>query len=265
MNPATADSHPRKSAFRNSAALPIHPSTFIIPPSSTPSLPDARPHSDRPQCAGRESNFLATTLKEESDFALYTTAIRLQSREPSFMKTSRTRKADSTLPGSALLRWISAVSIIVILVGCGIFALNRYRRDEPRRSALAVISEIDRALTSSEVSKTMPLLELSPAVAARSPEDQMQWIADVLRDEVSAAGLDELRRHARFGPLAQVFPEEAKRWAESAHLAVESCVAFRMERAGIRAEVVLHQTPTGFRVLRCNNVKQMALAAVTKP
>ena len=174
------------------------------------------------------------------------------------MKTSRTGKADPTLPVATLLRLVITGSIIVILVCCGIFALNRYRRGEPRRNALAVISEIDRALTSSEVSKTMPLLELSPTLAARSPEDQVQWIAEVLRDEVSAAGLAELRRHARFGPLAQMFPEEAKRWAESAHLAVESCVAFRMERGGIRAEVVLHQTPTGFRVLRCNNVKQMA-------
>jgi hypothetical protein len=149
--------------------------------------------------------------------------------------------------------------VIGVLVVCGaFFALSRYRSDEPRRDALAVISEIERALTSSEVSKTMPLLELSPSAAARSPQDQTQWIADVLRDEVSAAGLVELRRHARFGPLAEVFPEEGKRWAEAAHLTVERCVAFRMERDGIRAEVVLHQTSTGFRVLRCNNVKQMA-------
>ena len=34
-----------------------------------------------------------------------------------------------------------------------------------------------------------------------------------------------------------------------------------MERDGIRAEVVLHQTPDGFRVVRCNNVKQMAPAS----
>ena len=92
----------------------------------------------------------------------------------------------------------------------------------------------------------------------------MRWIADVLRDEVSAEGLAELRRHARFGPLAEVFPDEAKRWADTASVPVGECVAFRMERDGLRAEVVLHRTPAGFRILRCNNVKQMAPPALTK-
>ena len=60
MNPATTDSHPRKSAFRNSAELPKHPSSAPLSP-QTPSLPDAAPRSHRPRCAGRESNFLAET------------------------------------------------------------------------------------------------------------------------------------------------------------------------------------------------------------
>ena len=44
---------------------PIHTSSFIIQPSDTPrsphtpSLPDARPRSDRFRCGGRGSNFLA--------------------------------------------------------------------------------------------------------------------------------------------------------------------------------------------------------------
>ena len=39
---------------------------------------------------------------------------------------------------------------------------------------------------------------------------------------------------------------------------VEDCVAFKMERAGIRAEVVLLREGETYRVVRCNNVKQMA-------
>lgn len=173
------------------------------------------------------------------------------------MKNSSTLGGFSRPPRAAAVRW--TVTACAALLICGaFFALHRYRLDEPRRDALAVVSEIDRALTSSDISKSLPLLELPAAAAARSPDDQAQWIADVLRDEVSSAGLEELRRHARFGPLAEVFPKEGRSWAESAHLSVESCVAFRMERGGIRAEVVLHQTPDGLRVLRCNNVKQMA-------
>lgn len=55
----------RKFPSRPRVELPIHPSSFTIQPSATPrspqtpSLPDARPRSDRFRCAGRESKFLA--------------------------------------------------------------------------------------------------------------------------------------------------------------------------------------------------------------
>ena len=67
MNFAATDTHPRKSASRSRAKLSIHPSSFGFHPSSaplspqTPSLPDARPRSDRFRCGGRESKFLAAT------------------------------------------------------------------------------------------------------------------------------------------------------------------------------------------------------------
>ena len=69
MNLATIEPHPRKSAFRIGAERSIHPSSFRIQPPftprspQTPSLPDAEPRSDRPQCGGRESKFLAVYLK----------------------------------------------------------------------------------------------------------------------------------------------------------------------------------------------------------
>jgi hypothetical protein len=58
---------PRKFPSRSRLKLPIHSSSFIIQPSATPrspqtpSLPDARPRSDRFRCGGRESNFLAVS------------------------------------------------------------------------------------------------------------------------------------------------------------------------------------------------------------
>ena len=39
---------------------------------------------------------------------------------------------------------------------------------------------------------------------------------------------------------------------------VDNCVAFRMERGGIRAEVVLASAKNSYRVVRCDNVRQMA-------
>ena len=120
---------------------------------------------------------------------------------------------------------------------------------------------MERTLISADPAKSLPLFHVPAAAAEKSPAEQTRWLSEILRDEISPEGLAELQRHGRFGPLAEVFPDEANRWAESARLPVESCVAFRMERDGIRAEVVLHQTPAGFRVVRCNNVKQMAPAS----
>ena len=153
--------------------------------------------------------------------------------------------------------WWCCAATLSILVGIA-FLVVRYQASAPRRNALALLANVERTLISVDPSQSLPLFHLPSAAAEKAPAEQARWLSEILRDEISPEGLAELQRHGRFGPLAEIFPEEAKRWAESAHLPVESCVAFRMERDGIRAEVVLHQTPAGFRVVRYNNVKQMA-------
>jgi hypothetical protein len=58
MNLATTESHPRKSGSRSSTGSLLHP--FPTPRSPhTPSLPDARPSSERLRCGERKSKFLA--------------------------------------------------------------------------------------------------------------------------------------------------------------------------------------------------------------
>lgn len=68
-------------------------------------------------------------------------------------------------------------------------------------------------------------------------------------------------KKATFGTLRQLFPVQADRWAQQARVNPEDCIAFRMERDGIQAEVVMLKPSTTeivYRILRCNNVKQMA-------
>jgi hypothetical protein len=96
------------------------------------------------------------------------------------------------------------------------------------------------------------------------PHEQTEFITKALRDELSAEGLEALRKGAQFGPLKELFPAEADAWASQAGVKAEDCVGLRMERNGIRAEVVLvrspnHESRPPFRIVRCNNVKQMAL------
>lgn len=112
---------------------------------------------------------------------------------------------------------------------------------------------------SAQTADILDLVAVPSSIVAQSKSDQGAAIRDLLRDEVSSDGLEAIKKGAVFGPLADVFPEDAARWADDARVPVAECVAFRMERNHTRAEVVLHQTPTGYRILRCNNVKQMAM------
>ena len=153
--------------------------------------------------------------------------------------------------------WFIALTVVSVL-GLAWLALDRHRRDAPRRSALGTLGALQTALTASDPASVLKDIQAPAAVTVKSPAEQGRWITEVLRDEVSAEGLAALARQGRFGPVAELFPDEARRWADGAGVRVEECVAFRMERDGLRAEVVLHQSPAGLRVIRCNNVKQMA-------
>ena len=112
---------------------------------------------------------------------------------------------------------------------------------------------------SAQTDDILDLVAVPPSIVAQSKTDQSVAIRDFLKDEFSPDGLEALRKGAVFGPLVDVFPEDGKRWAESVGIPTAECVAFRMDRNKIRAEVVLYQTPTGYRILRLNNVKQMAM------
>jgi hypothetical protein len=67
-----------------------------------------------------------------------------------------------------------------------------------------------------------------------------------------------LSKEGLFGPLSVVFPNEAASWASAAGVDASSCVAFRLEKNGVVAEVAIATNGVP-RVIRCNNVKQMAL------
>ena len=65
-----------------------------------------------------------------------------------------------------------------------------------------------------------------------------------------------------------MFPAEAEGWARQAGVNPDDCVAFKLDRNGLRAEVVLLKPSTlgsqsstpepSHRIVRVNNVKQMA-------
>ena len=117
---------------------------------------------------------------------------------------------------------------------------------------------LDTALRTGNSADLLSTICLPAAIQGRTAPEQAQFLTKALADEISPEGLTVLQREGSFGPLTNLFSAEAEKWANQAGAKPEDCVAFKMERTGIRAEVVLLRAGKTFRIVRCNNVKQMA-------
>jgi hypothetical protein len=146
---------------------------------------------------------------------------------------------------------------LCVVIGAGVW-LYKWRSAEPRRAALSAVSEFEKALESNNPASLLQTVVLPAAIQNRTTAEQVEFLTKALRDEISPEGLAALSRNGSYGPLQQIFPNESKGWTSQAGVNPESCVAFRMEKAGLRAEIVLFHEGQSYRVLRCNNVKQMA-------
>lgn len=145
---------------------------------------------------------------------------------------------------------------VFIMVGVG-FAVWRIT-STPKKVSFQVLSRLEDFVSNHKRPIPQELVVLPAVLADKSPSEREQWLRDVLRDEISKEGIQVLMKSARFGSLADLFPESAHTWARAAGAKPEDCYAFRMDRDGITAEVVLVPGPDGLRISRCNNVKQMA-------
>jgi hypothetical protein len=167
---------------------------------------------------------------------------------------------------------ISALGLLVLVIAAVLW--QRCKQDEPRRNCLASIESLHAALSSPDANGLMQFIALPAALQARTVAEQSEFIRKALQDEISLAGLAILNKRAQFGPLTNMFPAEASNWAAQAGVKPEDCLAFRLERNGQRAEVVLARTPgsplvprrsslPSFRIVRVNNVKQLAPEALS--
>lgn len=145
-------------------------------------------------------------------------------------------------------------AVLVVVLGAVMF----YRGGQPKRLAVHTLTTLDHSLQTGDAAILLKQVLLPPSLNHWTEAEQAEFLLKTLRDEVSAGGIEALRKHGTFGPLREVFPEQAARWAEAAGVKMEDCVAFRAEKDGLRAEVVLVRSPGGYRVVRCNNVKHLA-------
>jgi hypothetical protein len=164
-------------------------------------------------------------------------------------------------------------SLIFLLLLAVVLGATLYWRihDAPRRESLASLTRLDTALHSGSRTELLDLLVIPAVVRNRTAPEQSEFLAKALNDEISPEGLAVLKQHGAFGPLKKLFPAEAETWAAQAGVSSDECVAFKLDRNGLRAEVVLvkpstlnPQPSTGeapYRIVRVNNVKQLATPA----
>ena len=156
------------------------------------------------------------------------------------------------------------VGVVALLLIVAVVSWLRWKEGEPRRLAIQTLSELDTAVRSGNSPDLLKIVCTPAAIQGRTAPEQAEFLSKALADEISPEGLTVLQRHASFGALTNLFPAEAEKWAKQAGVRPEDCVAFKLERSGVRAEVVLAEDPalgsphSVFRIVRCNNVKQMA-------
>ena len=99
-----------------------------------------------------------------------------------------------------------------------------------------------------------------PAVyRQRTIQEQDDFIRKALKDEISEDGLRTLVEIGDYGQLREMFPAQAEAWTKPHGINPGECVAFRASRGNLHVELVLHVTQSGYRIVRCNNVRQLAL------
>lgn len=145
--------------------------------------------------------------------------------------------------------------------------------------AVQTLEQFSATLDSADSTTLRQAVVLPTVIQGRTAPEQAEFLQEALRDEITPEGLELLERKGRFGPLRDIFPEEADKWAAQGGVTMDDCVAFRLDRADApRMELVLAgtaapdaQTSTvqaPLRVLRCNNVTapvQLRLSSTGNP
>ena len=153
--------------------------------------------------------------------------------------------------------------LLLVLAGVAYAAIfiwkGQLKENAPEREAASYASRFMEVATGAAEGALRDFTILPAAIASRTPQEQEDFVRKALRDEISEGGLAILVEEGTFGPLAEVFPEDFEKWATALNVDPTACVAFRLDKGAIRAELVLRKDGTYYRIVRCNNVAQLAL------
>lgn len=152
---------------------------------------------------------------------------------------------------------VSIGGVVILVVAASVFWLGR---PSERAVATARLRALLETVENGDSDGVLNHVVAPPSMASDSAERQATRLIESLRGEISGHGLDILEEEGEFGPLEEIFPEEVTRWTSVWGVDPASCLAFKLEKGAFQAEVVLVRESKGaFKVLRCNDVKRLAL------
>lgn len=138
-------------------------------------------------------------------------------------------------------------SIIVV------FFVREHQR--PKREAIAVLQQLEQMVRADSTAQIERVIVVPEVVRDRSPSEKARLLREIFQNEVTTEGIESLRKVGTWGPLLDVFPDEAGRWTESTGIDPARCMALRNDGPDFRSEVVLVNDDNQLRVLRCNDVR----------
>ena len=91
-----------------------------------------------------------------------------------------------------------------------------WQHGQPRREATASISKFSANLSNPHGFELLDTILIPVAIQSRTPAEQEEFIVKALTDEISPAGVEALKRQAKFGSLKSIFPDESSAWSSQA-------------------------------------------------
>jgi hypothetical protein len=164
---------------------------------------------------------------------------------------------------------ISRRVLILATIGLAVaafFALHEriLHLQSSRMRAASAAYQLSEAIHRQDGKNTRGFMVAPPVFADHSQVEKGLLTLELLNNEVSAEGLDILANEGEFGPLNTLFPDQASAWLQPYGLSSDACVAFRLKRGQLTAELVLHRQPNGsYKVIRANDIRQLAEPAPT--
>ncbi|MBI3986609.1 MAG: hypothetical protein HY343_06805 [Lentisphaerae bacterium] len=137
--------------------------------------------------------------------------------------------------------------------------LRQYMFPEgPRELSVKLLGELRSEMARSSATGVLARVEAPNSIRGWSGNEQAEFIMKALSSQFTELGIRTLSAKAAFGPLKAVFSNEADGWCSAAGVSVSDCVAFRVDGAGFRTEVVI-VTNRAYRLLRASNLAQLGV------